>query len=48
MEDYKSALPGGRVKPIRDLTIDDAKALCKAHWDKYKIGYIRDKDLRIC
>ena len=45
MEDYKYALPGGKSKPIRDLTVDDARRLYKAMWDKYKLGYIRDKNL---
>ena len=45
MEDYKYALPGGKSKPIRDLTVDDARSLYKAMWDKYKLGYIRDKNL---
>ena len=45
MEDYKYALPGGKSKPIKDLTVDDARSLYKAMWDKYKLGYIRDKNL---
>ena len=45
MEDYKYALPGGKSKPIRDLTVDDARSLYKAMWDKYNLGYIRDKNL---
>ena len=36
---------GGKSKPIRDLTVDDARSLYKAMWDKYKLGYIRDKNL---
>ena len=45
MEDYKYALPDGKSKPIKDLTVDDARSLYKAMWDKYKLGYIRDKNL---
>ena len=45
MQDYAYALPGGKIKEIKDLTIDDAKAMYKAQWDKYKLGYIRDKRL---
>ena len=45
MEDYKYALPGGKSKPIKDLTVDDARSLYKAMWNKYKLGYIRDKNL---
>ena len=45
MEDYKYALPGGKSKPIKDLTVDDARSLYKAMWDKYNLGYIRDKNL---
>ena len=41
MKEYKYALPGGKEKPIRDLTKDDARALYKAQWDKYKLGYLR-------
>lgn len=41
MKEYKYALPGGKEKPIRDLTKDDARALYKAQWDKYNLGYIR-------
>lgn len=28
---------------IKSLTLDDAKKLYKAHWDRYKLGYIQDK-----
>ena len=45
MEEYKYALPGEKAIPIRDLTVDDAKLLYKAMWDRYNLGYIRDKDL---
>ena len=45
MEEYKYALPGGKAKPIKDLTVEDAKLLYKAMWDRYNLGYIRDKDL---
>jgi lysozyme family protein len=45
MEEYQYALPGGKAKPIKDLTVEDAKLLYKAMWDRYNLGYIRDKDL---
>lgn len=45
LEDYKHALPGGISKPIRELTKDEARLLYKAQWDKYNLGYIRNKDL---
>ena len=45
MEEYKYALPGGKAKPIKDLTVEDAKLLYKAMWDRYNLGYIRDKNL---
>ncbi|MBQ2289976.1 MAG: hypothetical protein II249_04830 [Bacteroidaceae bacterium] len=45
MEEYKYALPGEKAIPIRDLTVDDAKLLYKAMWDRYNLGYIRDKNL---
>lgn len=45
LQDYAYALPGGKPKEIKDLTVDDAKAMYKAQWDKYRLGYIRDKRL---
>lgn len=45
MEDYKYALPGGEAIPIKDLTIDDAKKLFKALWERYNLWQIRDKKL---
>ena len=45
MEDFKYALPGGKTIPIEDLTVDDAKKLYKALWDRYNLGYVRDKNL---
>jgi lysozyme family protein len=45
MEEYKYALPDEKAIPIKDLTVDDAKKLYKAMWDRYNLGYIRDKDL---
>ena len=45
MEEYKYALPGGKAIPIKDLTVEDVKLLYKAMWDRYNLGYIRDKDL---
>ena len=45
MEDFKYALPGGKAKPIKDLTVEDAKLLYKALWDRYNLGYVRDKNV---
>ena len=45
MEEYKYAMPDGKAKPIKDLTVEDAKLLYKAMWDRYNLGYIRDKNL---
>ena len=28
---------------IKGLTLEDAKKLYKAQWDRYRLGYIRDK-----
>lgn len=47
MENYKHVLPGGKPKPIKELTKDDARSLYKAQWDEYKLGYIRNKDLAL-
>ena len=45
MEDFKYALPGGKAVPIKELTVDDAKKLYKALWDRYNLGYVRDKNV---
>ncbi len=45
MEEYKYALPQGKAIPIKALTVDNAKSLYKALWDRYNLGYIRDKNL---
>ena len=45
MEDFKYALPSGKTKPIKDLTVDDAKKMYKALWDRYNLGYVRDKNV---
>ena len=45
MEDFKYALPGGKTKPVKDLTVDDAKKLYKALWDRYNLGCVRDKNV---
>ena len=45
MEDFKYALPSGKAKPIKDLTVDDAKKMYKALWDRYNLGYVRDKNV---
>lgn len=45
MEDFKYALPEGKAIPIKELTVDDAKKLYKALWDRYNLGYVRDKNV---
>lgn len=45
MEEYKEALPDRRAIPINKLTIEDAKRLYKAMWDRYNLGYIKNKNL---
>ena len=45
MEDFKYALPGGKAVPIKELTVDDAKKLYKALWDRYNLGDVRDKNV---
>ena len=45
MEEFKYALPGGKSVPIKDLSVDDAKKMYKAMWDRYNLGYIRDKNV---
>ena len=45
MEDFKYALPSGKAIPIKDLTVEDAKLLYKALWDRYNLGYVRDKNV---
>ena len=45
MEQYKNALPGGKVKPVEELTKEDAYNLYFAMWNNKKLGYIRDKNL---
>lgn len=47
MENYKHVLPGGKSKPIRELTKDEARQLYKAQWNEYNLGYIRDKNLAL-
>ena len=47
LEDYKYALPGGKSKPISELTKEDAKLLYKAQWDRYNLGYIHNGELAL-
>ncbi len=47
MENYKNALPGGKVKPISELTKEEARLLYKAQWDEFNLGFIRYKDLAL-
>lgn len=45
MEQYKDALPGGRVKPVEELTKEDAYNLYFAMWNNKRLGEVRDKNL---
>ena len=45
MEQYKNALPNGKLIPIEELTREDALRLYFAMWNNKKLGYIRDKNL---
>lgn len=47
LENYKYALAGGVSKPVSELTKDDARLLYKAQWDRYRLGYIRDKEVAL-
>lgn len=47
LENYKYVFPNGEIKPIKELTIEDARLLYKAQWDRYNLGYIRNKDLAL-
>lgn len=42
MKEYRHALPGGKTKPIKELTVGDALLLYKAMWDRYRLGEIND------
>ena len=45
MEQYKNALPDGKVKPIEELTKEDACNLYFAMWNNKRLGEVRDKNL---
>ena len=45
MEQYKNALPGGKVKPVEELTKEDAYNLYFAMWNNKRLGEVRDKNL---
>ena len=45
MEQYKKALPGGKAKPIKDITKEDAYNMYNAMWNQHNLGYIKDKGI---
>lgn len=47
LDNYKYALAGGESKSISELTKDDARLLYKAQWDRYRLGYVRDKEVAL-
>ena len=42
-DEYKNKVPGTLSPTIKGLTLEDAKKLYKAQWDRYNLGYVRDK-----
>ena len=42
-DEYKNKVPGTLSSTIKDITLEDAKKLYKAQWDRYNLGYVRDK-----
>ena len=42
-DEYKNKVPDTLSPTIKGLTLEDAKKLYKAQWDRYRLGYIRDK-----
>lgn len=47
LDSYKHVLAGEKSKPISELTKDDARRMYKAQWDRYQLGYVRDKELAL-
>ena len=45
MEQYKKALPDGKVKPIKEITKEDAYNMYNAMWNQHNLGYIKDKGI---
>ncbi len=45
MRQYKDALPEGKIKPIEELTKEDAYNMYFAMWNNKNLGQIRDKAL---
>ena len=45
MEQYKKALPDGKVKPIKEITKEDAYRMYNAMWNQHNLGYIKDKGI---
>ena len=42
-DEYKNKVSGTLSPTIKGLTLEDAKKLYKAQWDRYNLGYVRDK-----
>ena len=47
MEQYKKALPGGKVKPIKEITKEDAYNMYNAMWNQHNLGYLKDKSIAV-
>ena len=47
MEQYKHALPDKKVKPIREITKEDAYKLYNAMWNQHNLGHVRDKSIAL-
>lgn len=45
MEQYKKALPDGKVKPVKEITKEDAYNMYNAMWNQHNLGYIKDKGI---
>ena len=47
MEQYKKALPDGKVKPIKEITKEDAYNMYNAMWNQHNLGYLKDKSIAV-
>ena len=47
MEQYKKALPDGKVKPIKEITKEDAYNMYNAMWNQHNLGYVKDKSIAV-
>ena len=47
MEQYKKALPGGKVKPIKKISKEDAYNMYNAMWNQHNLGYLKDKSIAV-